>query len=175
MTVAVSQTNVVAVVATNAPVDLPKTNLPVTVTFTNGAVIGFDVLAGYPIKLTPELENNTNRAWADAQVNAMIPPNIQMLDRREFSVEGFMIPAEFEKGKVVEFLLSRNPPACCYGGVPEIHEWIKVHIKSPGVPAEEYNIVRAHGVLSVGAERVDGALGSVYRMEADKVEVTPEH
>ena len=80
-----------------------------------------------------------------------------------------------EKGKVTEFLLSRNPPACCYGGVPLIHEWIKVRVKPPGVDWEEYNTVRAHGVLRVGAERVDGTLASVYRMDAEKVEVTPGH
>ena len=175
MTMAALQTNVMSVVATNAPVELPKTNSPAVVIFTNGAVLGFDVLAGYPIPITLELGNNTNGAWADAQVNAMIPANIRALDHREFSVDGFMIPAQFEKGKVVEFLLSRTPPACCYGGVPEIHEWIKVRVKPPGVPPEVYNIVRAHGVLSVGAERLDGTLTSIYRLDADKVAVTSEH
>lgn len=175
MILVASQANVPLALTTNVPAELPKTNPPALVTFTNGSVVGFDVLAGYNITLTPELENNTNRAWVNAQVNAMIPANIRALDRREVSVDGFMIPAQFEKGKVVEFLLSRNPPACCYGGVPQIHEWIKVRVKPPGVAPEEYNVVRAHGILSVGVERMDGTLASIYRMEADKVEVTPEH
>jgi len=145
------------------------------VTFTNGAVVGFDVLAGYDMNLTLELAMNTNGAAADAKVNAMIPANIRALDHRVVSVDGFMIPAQMEKDKVTEFLLSRNPPACCYGGVPQIHEWVKVRVKPPGVAPEEYNIVRAHGILSVGAERLDGALTSVYRMDADKVEITNEH
>ena len=167
-------TNAVAVVS-NAPVALPKANPPVAMNFTNGALVGFDVLAGYEINITPDLDMNTNGAAADAKVNAMIPANIRALDCREVAVDGFMIPSQMENGKVTEFLLSRNPPACCYGGVPMIHEWIKVRVKTPGVDYEEYNIVRAHGVLRVGPERVDGSLASIYRMEADKVETTPQH
>ena len=160
---------------TNALVESPKTNSPVVVTFTNGAAVGFDVLAGYNINLAPELENNTNAAWADAQVNALIPSNIRALDRHEVTVDGFMIPAQMENGKVTEFLLSRNPPACCYGGVPQIHEWIKVRVKPPGVAPIEYTVARAHGILTVGAERLDGTLTSIYRMDADKVADSGEH
>ncbi len=41
---------------------------------TEGGVISFDQLAGFPMDLTPELEFNTNRiAWANERVNAMIP------------------------------------------------------------------------------------------------------
>jgi len=168
-------TNTVAGVS-NAPVALPKIPPPASLTFTNGALVGFDVLAGYDITITEELDNNTtNGAWADARVNAMIPANIRALDHRAMAVDGFMIPSQMENGKVMEFLLSRNPPACCYGGVPQIHEWIKVRVKPPGVEWEEYNTVRAHGVLRVGAERVDGSLTSIYRMDVDKVEVTPGH
>jgi hypothetical protein len=175
MTNAATQTNVIVAVATCVPVELPQINAPAALTFTNGALVGFDVLAGFAITLAPELETNTNGAWADAQVNALIPENIRALDRHDVSVEGFMIPVQMENGKVTEFLLSKNPPACCYGGMPQIHEWVKVHVKSPGVEWEQYNIVRARGILRVGAERVDGTLTSIYRMETDKVEVTDGH
>ena len=159
-------------VASNTLIQLPQTNMTAAVTLTNGALLGWDVLAGYTITLAPELENNTNAVWADAQVNALIPASVRALDHHDISADGFMIPAQMENGKVVEFLLSRNPPACCYGGVPQIHEWIKVRVKSPGVEWEQYNIVRARGVLRVGAERMDGALTSIYRMDTDKIEIT---
>jgi len=177
MTVAVSQTNAPLAVTTNVmtALPMPKPTPPAAVAFTNGALVGFDVLAGYNIALASDLENNTNGVWADAQVNAMIPANIRALDHREVTVDGFMIPAQMENGKVIEFLLSRNPPACCYGGVTQIHEWVKVRVKPPGVDWEEYSVVRAHGVLHVGAERLDGELTSVYRLDANKVGVTPEH
>ena len=140
-----------------------------------GGFVGFDKLAGFPIPLTPDLESNTNRpAWADAQVNTMIPANVQSLDRRRFSVDGFMIPLQFEKQNVVEFILARDPPACCFATMPQIHKWIKVLVKSPGVAPMEYSTVRARGLLSGGAERQDGVLSSVYRMEADTVGKAPE-
>lgn len=173
--VATNAAAVAPVAVSNAPVVPPKIIQPASLAFTNGALVGFDVLAGYDIIILPELGLNTNGAAADARVNAMIPANIHALDRREVAVDGFMIPSQMENGKVTEFLLSRNPPACCYGGVPQIHEWIIVRVKPPGVGWEEYNTVRTHGVLHVGAERVDGALTSIYHMEADKVEITPGH
>lgn len=170
-------TNVVSVSGVANPLlQLAVTNRPAApVNFTNGALIGFDVLAGYDLKISTELAMATNGAAADAQVNAMIPASIKALDQKNVAVDGFMIPSQMAGEKVTEFLLARNPPACCYGGVPLIHEWVKVQVKPPGVDWEEYNTVRAHGVLRVGAERVDGALTSVYRMEAVKVEITPGH
>lgn len=84
-----------------------------------------------------------------------------------------MIPLEFEKQNVVEFILARDPPACCYATMPQIHEWIKVRVKSPGVPPVQYRTVRASGTLRIGAERQDGVLSSVYRMEADTVGKAP--
>jgi hypothetical protein len=134
------------------------------------SLVGFDKLAGFPIKLTDEIAFNTNRsAWADAQINAMIPSNVFALDHHEIEVTGFMTPVRFEKDKVVEFMLTRDPPACCYATMPQIHEWISVRVKSPGVVPMEYSVVRARGVLGVGAERQGGMLGSVYRMDAVKV------
>jgi hypothetical protein len=132
--------------------------------------VGFDKLAGFPVTLTDELEFNTNRpAWADAQINAMIPGNILALDHHEIEITGFMVPVRFEKDKVVEFMLSRDPPACCYATMPQIHEWISVQVKSPGVTPMEYSVVRARGVLGVGAKRQEGTLSSLYRMDAVKV------
>src|SRR6266403_6295591 len=38
----------------------------------DGAVVGFDKLAGFPIQLNNELEGDSNIAEANAQINAMI-------------------------------------------------------------------------------------------------------
>jgi hypothetical protein len=136
----------------------------------DGDLVGFDKLAGFNLSLTSELEFNTNRpAWADAQVNAMIPTNIFTLQNHDVAVTGFMIPMHFKGEKVIEFMLARDPPACCFATMPQIHEWVSVRVKSPGVKPMEYAVVRARGILNVGAERKDGALTSVYRMEAEAV------
>ena len=141
---------------------------------TNGASVGFDCLSGFPFLLTVELESNTNRpAWADAQVNSMIPEKIRGLEGREVSVEGFMIPTTYEKDKVTEFLLARDPMGCCYSTVPEMHQFIKIRVKSPGVKEMIYSTVRARGILHVGAERENGTLASIYRMDGISVEKGP--
>lgn len=134
------------------------------------ANVPFSTLAGYRLSIPAELESNaTNGAWADAQINAMIPTNVMALNHQRVMVEGFMLPLEFEKGKVVSFMLSQNPPACCFATMPQIHELVEVHVKPPGVSAMDYSVVRASGKMSVGAKRHNGTLTSIYRMEADSV------
>jgi hypothetical protein len=142
---------------------------------TNGALVGFDCLAGFHFLLTQDLELNTNRAaWADAQVNAMIPEKVRALEGREVSVEGFMIPMVYEKDKVTEFLLARDPMGCCYSTVPLMDQFVKVRVKSPGVKEMIYYPAHARGILHVGAERQDGVLTSIYRMDGLSVEKGPE-
>lgn len=155
-----------------APAVATQTNSPSAVTPSpkGDANVGFSTLAGYRLSIPAELESNaTNGAWADAQINAMIPTNVMALNHQRVTVEGFMLPLQFEKGKVVSFMLSQNPPACCYATMPQIHELVEVYVKSPGVPAMDYSVVRASGNLSVGAKRDNGTLTSIYRMEADSV------
>lgn len=138
-----------------------------------GALIGFDRLSGFPFPLTEELVSNTNAAKANGQVNAMIPEDIRALDHRIVSVEGFMVPIDFEKDKVVEFILVKAPFGCCYGTPPQIHELIRGRVKSPGVSPILDGPARARGTLHVGAEREDGFLSSIYRMDAETVTAKP--
>lgn len=164
-------------ISSGKPAEVPtnsasiKTNAPVAIDSASGIeAVGFDKLAGYRLAVTPELEfASTNAAWADAQINAMIPTNILALNGRHVSIEGFMNPVEFEKGKTIEFMLLRDPPACCYATMPNLHEWVQVSVKSPGVPSRMYQIVRATGVLQVGVQRLNGTLSDVYRLDAESV------
>jgi hypothetical protein len=135
-----------------------------------GALFGFDRLAGYPITMPDELTCNTNRpAWADAQVNALIPAAIRAADGKTVTVEGFMMPVTFgEKGKVTSFLLTMNQPSCCYGGASQIHEFVVVRAPGPGVGCFMDGPVRVQGTLHVGAEREGGVLSSVYRLDEDE-------
>jgi hypothetical protein len=132
------------------------------------AVLGFDRLAGFPFEVNEELGYNTNRpAWADAQVNAMIPAGIRATDGKKVVVEGFMMPVSFDdKGKLTSFLLTKNQPSCCYGGASQIHEFVQVNVSGPGVKWNMDDPIRVQGVLHVGAKRENGALSSVYRLDA---------
>jgi len=136
-------------------------------------VLGFDQLAGYPLKITDELQMNTNRtAWADAQVNAMIPESIRKLDGQRVFVEGFMVPVAFDKERLTEFILVRDMPGCCFGFPPNPHEWVKAVVKAPNIKAEFDNPVRVGGIFHVGAERQAGYLSAVYRLDAEELGAT---
>lgn len=160
--------------APTPPATQPTNSTPVAVSTSGETKIGFNILAGYRLSIPPELESNaTNGLWADVQINAMIPANVMALNHQRVAVDGFMIPSELVNGKVVEFILAESPPSCCFGGPTQIHDWIKVRVKPPGVPAMEYNVIRARGVLSVGAKRENGVLSGIYSMEADSVTEAP--
>jgi hypothetical protein len=157
------------------PVVVSETDSPSTTASASksGSDVGFNLLAGYRLSIPQELESNaTNGAWADAQINAMIPTNVFALDGHRVSIQGFMNPVDFENDKVIEFMLVRDPPACCYAMMPNAHEWISVSAKPPGFPVRTYVPVQVKGVLHVGAHRLNGTLTSIYRLDADAVSET---
>jgi hypothetical protein len=91
------------------------------------------------------------------------------LEGRRVIIEGFMIATDFDKDKVTEFILARDPVGCCYSTTPQVHQFIRVRVKPPGVNEMTYNTVVARGVLHVGAKRDNGLLSSIYQMDAEIV------
>jgi len=140
----------------------------------DGDFVGFDQLAGFKVTLNNELLFNTNRpAWADQQVGAMIPERIRAADGKLVSVDGFMIPLEYNGKKVSKFILAVNQNTCCFGGNPQIHEFIIVSVAGAGVNDEMDIPLRVKGVLHVGAFRSNGTLSGIYRLEAQSVNYAP--
>jgi hypothetical protein len=136
-------------------------------------VIGLDTLSSYPLELPDNLVSNTNQAaWADAQVNGMIPASIKAFDGKRVRVEGYMLPTVLDKkGKVTDFLLVASQISCCYGGPTQVHEFITVHVKGTSVRPNMDATIPVGGVLHVGAIRENGQLVGIYRMEAEKLVV----
>ena len=140
----------------------------------DGDVVGFDQLAGFKVTLNNELLFNTNRpAWADQQVNAMIPDRLRAAEGRNVSVDGFMIPLEYKEKKVVKFILAMNQNTCCFGGNPQIHEFIIVTVAGYGVEDQMDIPLRVKGVLHVAAFRSKGTLSGIYRLNAESVAYAP--
>jgi len=154
-----------------APPPPPST---ATNTIVDGDIVGFDQLAGFKVKLNNDLLLNTNRpAWADEQVNAMIPARIQAATGKKISVDGFMIPLEYKGREVTKFILAMNQNTCCFGGNPQVHEFIIVTAPGDGV-ADQMDIpLRVSGVLQVGAFRHHGTLSGIYRLTAQSVNYAP--
>lgn len=138
-------------------------------------VIGFDALSGYPMQLPDNLISNTNQAaWADRQVNVMIPASIKSLNGKKVRIEGFMLPTNWgAKGKVTNFLLMRNQISCCYGGPSQVHEFVTIRIQGKGVSSEMESTILVGGVLHVGAIRENGQLVGIYSLETEGYTVSP--
>jgi hypothetical protein len=139
-------------------------------------VMGLDILSSYPMQLPDNLVNNTNQAaWADAQVNAMIPASIKAFDGKKVRIEGYMLPTTLEKGKVTDFLLVASQISCCYGGPTQVHEFITVRVKGTAVKPNMDATIPVGGILRIGAIRENGQLVGVYRMEAENLVVPPPY
>ena len=154
-----------------APPPPPST---ATNTIVDGDIVGFDQLAGFKVKLTNELLLNTNQpAWADDQVNAQIPTRIKAASGKKIGVDGFMIPLEYKGRQVTKFILAMNQNTCCFGGNPQVHEFIIVTDPGDGVEDQMDIPLRVTGHLQVGAFRHQGTLSGIYRLSAQSVNYAP--
>lgn len=100
------------------------------------------------------------------------PERLTKFDGRRATIDGFMIPTSFRDGKVREFILSGDPPNCCFGGFPPIDRAIDVTLPEdhPGVDYSSYGVFRVIGELSIG-ETFDeyGYVLGIYQLEAQTV------
>ena len=103
----------------------------------------------------------------------MIPDRIRAADGKFISVDGFMIPLEHNGKKVTKFILAMNQNTCCFGGNPQIHEFIIVSVGGAGVKDEMDIPLRVKGVLHVAVIRNQGKLSGIYRLDAQSVTYAP--
>lgn len=99
-----------------------------------------------------------------------IPELVKSLDGQRVAITGFMLPVDFDGGKVKSFLLLQNQMACCFGMTPKENEFVYVEMSKGGntkyMPDWPLTVV---GKLEVGKKLL---VNSIYRMEADNVLVT---
>lgn len=95
------------------------------------------------------------------------PNPIQMLNGKKVAVTGFMLPVDFEEGKVTSFILLNNQMACCFGIMPRMNELI--YVKMQGNSSTKFMTdvpIKVFGKFKVGEENV---VGRLYGIEADRV------
>jgi hypothetical protein len=101
------------------------------------------------------------------------PAKIRAMNGQKVTIDGYMFPIDFEKGKVRSFLLSRGMFGCCYGDSPQITEVIKV-VRTDGKVMPFEAMARVTGTLEVGEEfDGEGYVDSVYRIKAEAVGPAP--
>lgn len=95
-----------------------------------------------------------------------IPADVGGLDGREVTVVGYVLAGEAQAA-LTEFLLVESSWTCCFGPPPAVTHVVVVEMAEGVTPPREPNIpVALHGRISVGEEREDGHVTSLYRMTA---------
>jgi hypothetical protein len=128
--------------------------------------VGFDQLASYVF--TPPQYDPAGTAESVSAGDVQIPAPIKALSGKKVVITGYMVPVRLEKGMVTEFLLMRNTQACCFGGVPNMNEWVVVKIPK-GVPPLMDTPVAFYGLLKVGSILENGYVTGLYELDADRM------
>lgn len=99
-----------------------------------------------------------------------IPKHIRELDGHRVSVDGFMMPLDFEGG-VRTFILNASYDMCQFGAPSIPNQRIDVTMVDDRRTIYTHTPIRVFGTLEVGEEYQDGHLVSIYRMKADGIYV----
>ncbi|MDB6015613.1 MAG: hypothetical protein JWR19_102 [Pedosphaera sp.] len=136
--------------------------------------VGFEKLSGFRFDMTEDMAApGGDTISKSAQISAEIPDHVKAYNGKLVATKGFMLPVKVNNGLVTEFLLLKSQSACCYGVTPRINEWIVVRTTGKGMKSIMDEPITVSGRLSVGEFREDGYLASIYRMDAEKLEMPP--
>ena len=111
---------------------------------------------------------------ASAQAD-QIPQDIRAMSGRRFTIDGYAVPLDYEKGIVKNLILLNAPLACCFAEAPPMNRWMTVTNDSAiEFDYSKYTVIRISGVFDVGEETRDGCVVGIYRMRAEKISVVEE-
>jgi hypothetical protein len=122
--------------------------------------------AGAPIRITFKTIGN----WKYVERKTPIPPSIVQLDGKWVEISGFMI-ANNQTDATPRFNLIQSLWDCCFGQTPDINHVIDVSVKPGNVALFYPEPVKVTGKFSVGEQREEGHLVSLYRLEAHQIVV----
>ena len=97
-----------------------------------------------------------------------IPSMVKGWNGKKAMITGYMVPVKMDKGLVTEFLLMRNTMACCFGGVPNMNEWVIVKMKKGVQPMMDLPVA-FYGELKVGAMFENGYMTGLYELEGERM------
>ncbi|MBX3167432.1 MAG: DUF3299 domain-containing protein [Candidatus Eremiobacteraeota bacterium] len=100
------------------------------------------------------------------------PPAITNLNGTPLRLSGYMLPVDMDGEKVATFVLVRNQAMCCFGQTPAMNEWVMVRFPAGrSVAMNMDQPISVMGNFEVGEQIEEGAVISLYRMVADRVEI----
>ena len=100
------------------------------------------------------------------------PDAVAALDGERVEIVGYMIPEEWQRREVTEFMLVRDLLACCFGGAPQPDEWIHVSMEEGrGSAYYPFVAVSVRGTLRIeGIDDGAGYAAGCFRLEGTEVE-----
>lgn len=106
------------------------------------------------------------------KANNPIPEKLKVLQGKEVSLAGYMIPMS-EALDVTEFMLVQVPFfGCCYSVPPEPNETVMVKMQKGKSTPYVYSPIRVTGKFKIEETKIDGFVVSVYEIEASQVKET---
>lgn len=104
-------------------------------------------------------------AWEDT-----VPRRIYELAGTKLSVEGYVIPLDYEEGTFGRCIVAAFLPSCCFGDTIRPNQWVRVEMKDKRRVAYERGPHRATGVIRIVPHDSELALTELYQMTAESVE-----
>jgi hypothetical protein len=98
-----------------------------------------------------------------------IPEAIRKLNGVRVSVDGYMLPLDFDQGGVSMFILNASYDMCQFGAPTVVTQRVDVTMTNNRRTGYTHTPIRVYGVLEVGEQYQDGRVVSIYRMKADAV------
>jgi hypothetical protein len=104
-----------------------------------------------------------------AGTDSDIPKVYRDLDGKRVMLSGEIYLPNTTSGALDRFQLVYSIASCCFAGPPRVPCFVNATVP-PGRECDYIpGIVNVTGILHVGVERVDGQVGSVYRMDVEQV------
>ena len=100
------------------------------------------------------------------------PATVSALNGLPLRISGYMMPVDMDGENVASFVLVRNQALCCFGRTPAMNEWVLVRFPAGrSVAMNMDKPIAVEGKFEVGEQIEEGAVVSLYRMVAQRVEV----
>ncbi len=127
--------------------------------------VSFNTLSNYEYELPDPLDPKP------VSVANVIPASVKALHGKMVSVDGFMLPLDLNQEGVSLFMLNASIDMCYFGAPVRMNEWILVRMKAGKRAKFTHLGMIVKGRLEVGEEMKNGRVASLYRLEADSVEI----
>jgi len=128
-------------------------------------------------EVRPKRHNHQSVSWYHLsgftyKKSTALPPEVRSLDGQLVSLSGYMVPLELQGDQVLSFVLVRDQLMCCFGKTPAMNEFVMVSMSDRrSTPLVSDRPVTIWGRFQASEERDNGVVISLFRLEAEQVEI----